>query len=63
LEYKIEKLKNAWHEFAMGIMNSDFVKFGVDILNVFLGVLNKATSAMGGFGNSIAKISTIFAVF
>ena len=63
LEYKIEKLKNAWHEFTMGIMNSDFVKFGVDILNVFLEVLNKATSAMGGFGNSIAKISTIFAVF
>lgn len=63
LEYKIEKLKNAWHEFTMGIMNSDFVKFGVDILNVFLEVLNKATSTMNGFGNSIAKISTIFAVF
>jgi hypothetical protein len=33
---KLEKLKNAWHEFTMGIMNSDFVKLGIDILTKFL---------------------------
>ena len=63
LEAKIEKLKNAWHEFTMGIMDSDLVKFGVDVLTKFLEIINKATSALDGIGGSITKISTIIGVF
>ena len=63
LEAKVEKLKNAWHEFTMGIMNSDFVKLGVDILTKFLEVINKATSAFDGLGGSITKIATILTIF
>jgi hypothetical protein len=63
LEYKIEKLKNAWHEFTMGILESDLVKFGVEILTKFLDIINKATSAFSGMGGSITKIAAIFTIF
>ena len=63
LEAKLEKLKNAWHEFTMGIMESDLVKFGVDILTKFLEVVNKATSGFDGLGGSLVKIVSIFGIF
>ena len=63
LEAKVEKLKNAWHEFTMGIMNSDLVKVGVDILTKFLEIINKATSAFNGLGGSITKIVGVLTVF
>jgi TP901 family phage tail tape measure protein len=63
LEYKVEKLKNAWHEFTMGIMNSDLVKFGVDVLTKFLDIINKATSGIKGLGGSLTKIISVVAVF
>ena len=63
LEAKVEKLKNAWHEFTMGIMNSDLVKTGVDILTKFLEIINKATSAFGGLGGSLMKITTMLGIF
>jgi hypothetical protein len=47
----------------MGIMNSDFVKTGVDILTKFLEIINKATSGIDGLGGSIVKILGIVAVF
>lgn len=60
---KVAKLKNAWHEFTMGILESDLVKFGVDMLTKFLEVINKATSAFDGMGGSLMKIATTLAVF
>jgi TP901 family phage tail tape measure protein len=63
LRSKVEKLKNAWHEFSMGIMDNRFVKAGVDILTKLLEIINKATSAFDGFGGSLTKISTILTVF
>ena len=63
LEAKIEKLKNAWHEFTMGIMNSDLVKTGVDILTKFLEIINKATSGIGGLGGSLVKIVSVLNIF
>jgi TP901 family phage tail tape measure protein len=65
VEAKLEKLKNAWHEFTMGIMNSDLVKTGIDILTKFLEILNKMTDGIGekGFGGGLMKLFTIFGVF
>jgi hypothetical protein len=63
LESKVEKLKNAWHEFTMGIMNSDLLKVGVDILTKFLEVINKATEGFGGLSSSILKIGSVLAIF
>ena len=63
LEAKIAKLENAWHEFSMGIMNSDLVKLGVDILTKFLEIINKATSGLKGLGGSVTKVLTIITAF
>lgn len=63
LQYKIENLKNAWHEFTMGIMDSELVKTGVDILTKFLEIVNKATSGLNGIGGSLNKILSVVAVF
>jgi hypothetical protein len=47
----------------MGIMESEFVKVGVDILTKFLEVVNKASSGIGGLGGSLMKIVGIFSIF
>jgi hypothetical protein len=49
----------------MGIMNSELVKQGVDILTKLLEVINKATDGLGenGFGGALTKIASIFAIF
>jgi hypothetical protein len=47
----------------MGILESDLVKFGVDVLTKFLEIINKATSAFDGLGGSITKILTVVSLF
>jgi hypothetical protein len=63
IEYKLNRLKTAWEEFTMGIMNSDLVKAGIDILTSFLEIINKSTKGLTGLGGSIAKIASILTVF
>lgn len=63
LEYKVERLKNAWHEFTMGIMDSDLIKFGVDILTKFLEIVNKVTEGINGFGGGLTKIMSVLTIF
>jgi antitoxin component HigA of HigAB toxin-antitoxin module len=47
----------------MGIMNSEFVKFGVDVLNTFMEIVNKATSSLDGMWGSLSKIASVLAIF
>ena len=63
LESKLAKLKNAWDEFSMGILQSDLVKFGVDALTKLLEIINKATSAFSGLGGTITKVLTTIVMF
>ena len=63
LETKLAKLKNAWDEFSMGILQSDLVKFGVDALTKFLEIINKATSSFDGLGGTIMKVLTLISMF
>jgi hypothetical protein len=65
LEAKLEKLKNAWHEFTMGILNSSLVKAGVDILTKFLEVINKITQGLGdkGLGGGLTKVMSVLMIF
>jgi TP901 family phage tail tape measure protein len=63
LSAKLNELKNAWNEFSMGILESDLVKAGVDILTKFLEIINKTTGAFGGLGGSIMKIVTVIGIF
>lgn len=63
LESKLARLKNAWNEFAMGILNSDLVKIGVDILTNLLNFVNQLTTAFGnlegGIGGVISSIAKL----
>lgn len=54
LESKLNKLKNAWNAFTMGITNSEVIKFGVDLLTTFLTVVNKLIDGISG-GNGLIK--------
>jgi hypothetical protein len=57
LEAKINKLKNAWAEFTMGIMDSSLVKFGVDVLTTLLNIINNITSGLGEAGGLMDKFT------
>ena len=59
----MEQLKNAWHEFTMGIINSDLVKAGVDLATKFLNIINSLTSGLDGLGSSWTKIIGFIAMF
>ena len=54
MEAKLQKLKNAWDEFAMGLANNEILKFGVDFLTQILTTVNKLTAALSG-GNGLVK--------
>ena len=54
IEAKLQKLKNAWDEFAMGLANNEILKFGVDLLTGVLEAVNKLTEALSG-GNGLIK--------
>lgn len=62
---RIQKLENAWEEFSMGIMNSDLIKSGIDILTNLLQLINKTTQGIGeaNWGNMISKIGLIVGAF
>ena len=57
LESKINQLKNAWAEFTMGIMDSSFVKFGVDVLTTLLNIINNITAGLGKAGGFMDKFT------
>lgn len=63
LEFKINQLKDTWQEFTMGLMNSDIVKAGVDILTTLVAILNRVTEGFGDFSSSFSKISLIVTLF
>ena len=63
LSAKLEQLKAAWDEFTTGILESDLVKFGVEVLTKFLEIINKATKTLKGFGGAIMKVITTIALF
>lgn len=63
LDSKLAQLKNAWDQFTTGIMNSDLVKFFVDLLTKILTTINRVTEGFNGFTQSISKVGTILAIF
>lgn len=62
LESKLTRLENAWTEFSTSLVNSDFIKTGVELLTAFVTAMNKATSALDGWMGSISKIGMILAL-
>lgn len=61
LDAKLQKLKNAWDTFTMGLADSEIIKGGVDLLTWILETVNKLTEAFDGIGGSIAKIGLAIA--
>lgn len=47
MEAKLNKLKNAWDQFTMGLMNNQILKFGVDALTTGFTIVNKFIDAIG----------------
>ena len=47
MEAKLNKLKNAWDQFTMGLMNNQIIKLGVDALTKLFTVTNKIIDVLG----------------
>lgn len=61
LEAKINKFKNAWNEFTMGIADSGMIKGAVDIVTNLITVVNKLAKMTGpleGFVKAFIAIGT-----
>ena len=63
LKAKIQRLKNAWAEFTMGLANNSLIKTGVDLLTDLLTTINKLTDAgdskIGKFTTSLLRLGTV----
>lgn len=62
LESKLNKLKDTWDEFILGIANSDVIKGAVDFLSDLLDIINKMTNAPGILGG-VLKSLMAFGIF
>jgi len=47
MEAKLNKLKNAWDQFTMGLMNNQLIKLGVDALTKVFTITNKIIDVLG----------------
>lgn len=69
MDSKLNRLKNAWDQFAMGFMNADFLKVGVDLGTKFLDIFEKVITGISKIGlinpfqNIIKSALTATAVF
>lgn len=59
LEAKVNKLRDAWEEFLMGIANSDLIKGSIDLLTKLLEVINKLTKGTGGLDSAFMKLAVV----
>jgi len=57
MEAKLQKLKNAWDTFTMGLANNELIKFGVDLLTKLLETVNSLTDDLGGAVGGITKLA------
>lgn len=55
IEAKLNKFKNAWNNFAMGIANSTIIKVAIDVLTEILNIVNALTDSMGPLLGGLTK--------
>lgn len=58
LESKLNNLHTAWTQFTTSILNSEFIKGGVDLLTKLLNTVNALTDAFGPFSGTVKMIAT-----
>lgn len=59
LDAKVNRLRDAWEEFLMGIANSDLIKGSIDLLTKLLEVINKLTKGTGGLDSALMKLAVV----
>ena len=62
LEVKLQKLKNAWDQFLMGLSNNEIIKGAVDVLTFIVDGLNKVINAISGGNGLVKSITSLIAV-
>lgn len=62
MEAKLQKLKNAWDQFIMGLANNDLLKAGVDALTGLLNAINGIISGLSGGSGAIKSIVSLLAI-
>lgn len=62
LTAKVNNLKNAYHEFIMGMLDSDLIKGGVDLLTGLFNVLNNLADLTGPL-SGLAKVLMTVGMF
>ena len=62
LEVKLTKLKNAWAQFSMSLANNTLIKWGVDLAQGLLSLLNNTNKATSGFWKFIISTGQLVAV-
>lgn len=63
LETSLNRLKNAWNEFTMGLANNEFLKFAIDSLTNVLEIVNKITNGVSGNNGLVKSITSLMTVF
>lgn len=59
LESKVEKLKNSWHTFTLGLMNNELIKGVIEALNDFITIINKITQGWDSFSGGALKLGLV----
>ena len=59
MEAKLQKLKNAWDEFTMGLANNEILKGGVDALTWIIESINKLIDTISGGNNTIKSVVSL----
>ena len=63
LEAKLNKLKNAWQQFEMGIANNSFIKGAVDGLTGLLNITNTVIDKLSLGSGVVKSFLSVFAAF
>ena len=63
LDSKLNRLKDAWDQFTMGIANNTLIKAGVDALTGLINLLNKITEHLPGPTKGIGNLLLLFGGF
>lgn len=59
LETKLQKLQNAWNQFTMTLMNSDFVKSAISFITWVLNKLNDLIASISGGNGVVAALEAL----
>ena len=63
LTTKLNKLINAWETFAMGLVDNNLIKMGIDLLTNLLTALNNVTAGFNSFSGSALKVGLLITAF